>query len=276
MSRYYRILEKARRAGEIFDTGDGDGDAPRPLVDGDAADSSSHDLVSDVEPAKTKPEPKLQPWQQALADVVENPELSSISRLGLFALDAPGLSPLAVAVAEWMAKRAAGPVLLVEAYWRRSAGVAGLLHLDRRGLGEALNEPDGRLDLLIQQAGSPNLSVLGCGEAPRVSGARMGGKVATLLSSLRRRYAHVLVVMPPPENPGWSALVEAGAVEAGLLAIRPQSANRRRTELAAKTLQESSLLVAGCLVDNGAGAQVAQRLSHASSTPVSAPIEREL
>jgi MinD-like ATPase involved in chromosome partitioning or flagellar assembly len=186
---------------------------------------------------------------------------ASASRLGLFGFEDRNLSSIAVAGAEWMARHSQEPVLLVEADWRRSSGVAGLLQLGRRGLGEALNDPDARMESLIQEGVRPNLAVLASGAAPSAKGSRLAEKIGTLLTTLRRRYPAVFLVMPPTFSPDWSSYAAAGLADVGLLAIRPQSTSRRRAELGMSSIRQTGFPVAACLLDIGASAQNSLRLS---------------
>lgn len=274
MSRDYKILEKARRTGDLFDAGGDESAAVSPLETeslGEAGDEPTRfeDVVAEDESPQEAVDPNRASWQRILSEQSGKQVAASASRLGIFGFEDRNLSSIAVAGAQWMARHSTEPVLLVEADWRRSSGVAGVLQLDRRGLGEALNDPDVRMGSLIQENVCPNLAVLGAGASPFAKGPRLAEKIGSLLSTLRRRFPAVFLVMPPTVSPDWSNYASAGLADVGLLAIRPQTLSRRRTELGMGRVRQTGFPVAACLLDIGAGAQVAFRLNQLSQSAAS-------
>lgn len=255
MSRYYKILAKARRAGDLFDEQKAQPSPASPESQPQVADSSATPLDAHDQAPRT-------PWQQLFAEAAGNPGLAQATRLGLFSFDGQSLAAIALSAAQWMARQSEDPVLLAEADWSRSSGVAGMLQLDRRGLGNAINDAGAHLDSLIQEGPLPNLAVLGSGAVPKTQAPRLAEKIGGVLNSLRRRYPHVLLVMPPPDGPDWPGFESTGLVDASLLVVRPRSANRKRIEQGIGRLRASGFPVVGCLLDDGARTPVSMRLSH--------------
>jgi hypothetical protein len=241
MSRYYKILEKARRAGDLFGL--------------PTAESEPSVLEPEAQPVRV-------PWRQVLAELTCKPETAQASRLGLFGFEDRSLSMAGVALAQWMAAHADEPTLLVEASWRHSAGLASLLRVDRRGLGEALAGADPETESLIDLESVPNVAVMVAGRLPKADGAGLAGRIASLLRGLRRRFPNVLLLMPPADSPDWLSFAEAGLVDAGLAVVRPGSTGRLLVETGMERVRRTGFPLAGCLLDTGLGADVALRLSH--------------
>jgi|GEM_PF-5458438 len=269
MARYYEMLAKARRTGDLFD------DSGASLAS-DAAErqagAAAFEAATPGEPHDAAPAPRVR-WQRQLSEAAGRPELLQAARLGLCSFDEHSLSSIAVATAQWMARHSADPVLLVEADWSRSSGVAGLLQLDRRGLGNAINDSGARMDSLLQEGPAPNLTILGSGAVPKAQAPRLAEKINGVISSLRRRYPNVLLVMPPADGADWPGFDQADVVDAGLLAVRPRSANRRRIELGVRQLRSAGFPLAGVLLDDGARAPVSLRLGHLAQPASSAGAE---
>lgn len=281
MSRYYKILEKARRSGELFNESDGGAQEPvvnadAPLADAGEAPVSFADIAEDGDSSLAGDEEQRVDWRQILAEETGSVEPLTASRLCLFGFDDRSLAPVAVAAGQWMARHSETPVLLVEADWRRSSGVAGVLQLRRRGLGDMLNDPDARIESLIYENAVPNLAVLASGSTPSAQGARLAQKVAGVLSGLRRRFPTVLLVLPSTSTRAWKHYAEAGLADAGLLVVRPQSANRRRAQRGMKLVSKHGVQVVGCLLDIARGEQASLRLSQLAPSQPSEPAELDL
>ncbi|MBI1357972.1 MAG: hypothetical protein GC160_26845 [Acidobacteria bacterium] len=258
MAKYYKLLEKANAAGDLFDPLAGEERlAPDPLLDG----TPSQDEAIPAEPSADVPSESG--WQQALVTATGKPELAGISRLGLASLQGRPLAAVAASTAQWMARHAGGPILLVEANWGTS-GLSRLLQLSRRGLGEILADPDARVESLIHDAAFPGVAILAAGTPPssRIKRERCAERVGSLLRALERRYAGILAILPGANDPLWEPFARAGVVQAGLLVTDPPSTLRHDVERAMQRVRSSGFPLAGCLLESGFESRAAVRLNH--------------
>ena len=209
MARHYKILAKANLAGDLFDVpasldesllADDEALAHRqaaqalreaelfprePTEDAEPAAQPVADLIA-ADPAldaalgialqAATPAPQAAQctdWRQALLAATGGSGAADSWRLGLVSLQDRGIAATALAVGRWMARHADKPALLVEADWRNSA-LARTLQRSRRGLAEALADPDIRVESLIHDEVFPGLAVLPAGGAAAFPGRAIG------------------------------------------------------------------------------------------------------
>ncbi len=259
---------RSRPESEAAATPDGLEELEPFILDSDVAEPVLPEAAGP--PAEPEAEPEARPiepaesWRKVLAELVGAPELETCAAIGVCAWRRePGAAGSTVALAQWIAERASGSTLLVEANAYKPR-LARLMQARQRGLTEVFFEQMLLDEAITEWSGEP-LRVLPLGRRIDRSRRKLFGEaVEQDCAGWRESFPNLVIELPAADDPILKSFPLAKSVDGVLLAVEPRQATLRSIRKAAERLRKAGVKVVGCLIEGSVAAGPASRLDRLS------------
>lgn len=231
-------------------------------------------VAAEPEPEAPRIEP-VESWRKTLAELVGAPELETCAAIGVCAWRRdPGAAGSTVALAQWIAERASGTTLLVEANAYKPR-MARLMQARQRGLTEVFFEQM-LLDEAITEWNGEPLRVLPLGRRIDRSRRKLFGEAFEQdCAGWRESFPNLVIELPAADDPILKSFPLVKSVDAVLLAVEPRHATLRSIRKAAKRLQKAGVKVVGCLIEGSVAAGPTSRLDRLGRQLRTSPRRRD-
>lgn len=271
MSRYYRILEKAKLDRELF----GSDSTPTeiaefppvvtperelaPLVGTSSTAVVDEEFSTAMEPESAvaiaeqevaiPAETTADDWRFELGQMLGLDTIPAEARLGMCPLGSlKSAAESAAALGQWIAARSSSPVLIVEACFD-APQLARLFRTRRLGLAEAMAAREPRWDHFVHDTLYPGLKVMPAGRNPGLRQFLVEQDAfCRTLDSLSRSFENVIVMLPNPRVGGFDRLAVSRAADVIFPVFQPGKLTASQASRAIGKLAISSARVGAALV----------------------------
>ncbi len=281
MSRYLRILEKAKLEKDLFGVNaetessadfpsaqelEQEEEARREPVEPVTAAASIAPLESSAKTETPQPTPianTASEWRDELAQLLGLESLPDRMRIGMCPLGRlRSAAEAAAALGQWIAARSTSPVLIVEASFD-SPQAARFFRTRRLGLAEAMAAREPLWDHFVHDTLHQGLKVMPAGRNPAIKqllAAQTAFRGA--LDELDELFDCVIVLLPNPRVAGLEKLLAEDSTDIVFPVIEPGRVTARQAAQARRKLAAGAARVAAALVSPGSTAGEATRMEH--------------